>query len=74
MDENKRLKQSRILLDIVVEQLQNKENPKTLERIEVLIDEYVSSYNCHFEELETTLRRLKVVLLKNNSTSVPILK
>ncbi len=59
MDENNHLKQSRILLDIALEQLAFKDNSKTLERIEVLLDEYVSSYNCHFEELEAILHSLR---------------
>lgn len=74
IDENNHLKQSRILLDIAVEQLQRKESPKTLERIEVLLDNYVADYNCHFEELETILRRLKKLLFTTNSLCEPILK
>ena len=63
MDENNHLKQSRILLDIAVEQLQRKESPETLERIEVLLDKYLSSYNCHFEQLEMFLKQLRKATL-----------
>lgn len=66
IDENNRLKQSRILLDIAIEQLASKDNSKTLERIEVLLDEYVSSYNYHFEELELILKKLRIVSLALN--------
>lgn len=66
MDENNHLKQSRILLDIAVEQLALKDNSKTLERVEVLLDEYVSSYNCHFEELNAILNRLRSALVAVN--------
>jgi hypothetical protein len=59
MDYNNSLKQSRILLDIAVEQLALKDNSKTFERVEVLLDEYVSAYNLHFEELEWILNKLR---------------
>lgn len=68
IDENNFLKQSRILLDIALEQLDKKDNPKTLERIEVLLDEYVSSYNCHFEELDSVLHKLRRALVKANKS------
>lgn len=66
MDENNHLKQSRILLDIAIEQLALNDSSKTLERIEVLLDEYVSSYNYHFEELEVILEKLRSVSLALN--------
>ncbi len=74
MDENNHLKQSRILLDIAVEQLQRKESPETLERIEVLLDEYISSYNCHFEQLQMFLKQLKKVTLTIKNVCEPTLK
>ncbi|WP_038295645.1 hypothetical protein, partial [[Scytonema hofmanni] UTEX B 1581] len=61
MDTNSRLQKTRILLDIAMEQLAFKDNPKTLERIEVLLDEYVSSCNCCLEDLEYTLKKLRSV-------------
>lgn len=74
IDENNHLKQSRILLDIAVEQLEKKENPDTLERIEVLLDEYISSYNCHFDELQGILRRLKKLMMLAKSPLISALK
>lgn len=66
MDTNNRLQKTRILLDIAMEQLAFKDNPKTLERIEVLLDKYVSSCNCYFEELEYTLKALRTASYRAN--------
>ena len=74
INENNHLKQSRILLDIAVEQFENKESSKTLERIEVLLHEYVSSYNCHFEELQGILNRLRKLTRITENGCVPTLK
>lgn len=63
MDENNHLKQSRILLEIAVEQLAFKDSSKTFERIEVLLDEYISSYNHHFDELTHILYKLRKATL-----------
>lgn len=63
MDENNHLKQSRILLDIAVEQLAFKDSSQTFERIEVLLNEYVSSYDHHFDELQAILYRLRKATL-----------
>lgn len=74
MDENNQLKKSRILLEIALEQLALKDSPQTLERIEVLLDEYVNSYNCHFEELEAILGRLRNASLAANKSCTCKLK
>ena len=74
IDENNQLRQSRILLDIAIEQFALEDNFQALERIEVLLDEYLSSYNCHFDELRAILGKLKDTLSATDKLCIPKLK